>query len=450
MSENIVCPHDSSHSENVIHSVICSQCNRPLFKVKWWYHAVFLNLSLFAIGFIIGEFKNLWIPGLIIELLFLIYLCILFRKTRDNLFFVAILFVVSLLTAFLVAYGDFGSGLLAFAIAILPYIVIAILFVTYSFFWLVGATFFVGKKLVIHLIKGFPALSLGWFLILLIVDWINDQGNFLDRRVVSIIKSHIHLRWILLGISVGWLIVLAFTKSLEKETDLRKVFLNPITHVEPWAEDIKREGFLGAILSVFRPVINITLTIYKSVTQVLKAIANFIIYLVLLGLLWLKGFLLQCIKVTRDTILLFRSAFWDFLRFVALPLVVLFVMHSALLNIPIPLFNHIHAIETGDGFLRFFLDITMFGSLSVLLILMLGKFDKGETVEVAKSLMLTNLAVGFMILLYAWTVSITLWAVAQWLPESPFHSIGSFPFIIGVLVLIVGFLIFGFERFKSK
>src|SRR5437764_14444835 len=112
----IVCPHNSSHSENVIHSVICSQCNRPLFKVKWWYHAVFLNLSLFAIGFIIGEFKNLWIPSLIIELLFLIYLCILFRRIEKDLvvFVYALLFAVSLLTAFLVANGAFGSSVLAF------------------------------------------------------------------------------------------------------------------------------------------------------------------------------------------------------------------------------------------------------------------------------------------------------------------------------------------------
>jgi hypothetical protein len=55
-----------------------------------------------------------------------------------------------------------------------------------------------------------------------------------------------------------------------------------------------------------------------------------------------------------------------------------------------------------------------------------------------------------MILLYAWIVSIALWAVAQWLPESPFKSIGYFPFIIGVLVLMVGSLIFVFEKFKSK
>jgi len=187
---------------------------------------------LFAIGFIIGEFKNLWIPGLIIELLFLIYLFILFRRTVGDKFFVSLL-AVSLLTAFLVAYGDFGSSLLAFAIVILPYTVIAILFVSYSFSWWAGVViphifkelFGSKSKVSLQLIKGFPALSLGWFLILLIVDWINDQGHFLDRRIVSIIKSHIHLRWILLGISVGWLIVLAFTKSLEKEIDPRKVFL---------------------------------------------------------------------------------------------------------------------------------------------------------------------------------------------------------------------------------
>jgi hypothetical protein len=73
---------------------------------------------------------------------------------------------------------------------------------------------------------------------------------------------------------------------------------------------------------------------------------------------------------------------------------------------------------------------------------MWGEFS----VEVAKSVVLTNLAVGFMILLYAWVVSIALWAVAQWFPESPFNSIGSFPFIVGLLVLIVGFLIFVFLR----
>lgn len=427
-----------------MYGVICSQCNRPLFKVKWWYHAVFLNLSLFAIGFIIGEFKNLWITGLIIELLFLIYLCILFRRTREYLFPYASLFALSLLTAFLVAYGDFGSNLLALAIIILPYIIIAILFVSYSHYWWGWATFWVSKsELFIKLIRGFPALSLGWFLILLIVDWINDQGHFLDTRIVSIIKSHIHLRWILVGVTVGWLIVLAFTKSLEKEIDLRKVFFNPTTHAEPWrAEDIKREGFLNAILNIFRPIVNITLSIYKSVTQVLKAIANFIIYLVLLSLLWLKEFLLQCIKVTRNTIQLFFAAFWTFLRLIALPFIVLFLMHSALLNLSIPLFNHIHAIETGSVVLQFILDISLFGSLSILLILMWGD----SSVEVAKSVVLTNLAVGFMILLYAWIVSIALWVVAQWLPESPFNSIGSFPFIVGVLVLIVGFLIFVFLR----
>jgi len=71
-SEYLRCRYDENHINVVSHGVLCADCQRPLFKVRWWYHVILLNLSFLTIGFVLGEYHNLWIATLMTEVLLLV------------------------------------------------------------------------------------------------------------------------------------------------------------------------------------------------------------------------------------------------------------------------------------------------------------------------------------------------------------------------------------------
>jgi hypothetical protein len=48
---------------------MCMHCQRPLVTVRWWHHAIILNLAILLLGIAIGEWKQNWIAFLGLEVL---------------------------------------------------------------------------------------------------------------------------------------------------------------------------------------------------------------------------------------------------------------------------------------------------------------------------------------------------------------------------------------------
>src|SRR5258705_12701278 len=107
-SEYLRCRYDVNHVNLVSHGVLCADCQRPLFKVRWWYHVILLNLCFLTIGFVLGEYHNLWMATLVSEVLLIVYLLVLFRWVESSFYGALASFIFLLPFVFVDEFGSLG------------------------------------------------------------------------------------------------------------------------------------------------------------------------------------------------------------------------------------------------------------------------------------------------------------------------------------------------------
>lgn len=435
----VQCRFDPSHGSYLYFDVFCSQCQRPLFKVKWWHHAILLNVAILSIGLIISEYNNIWLPSLLIGLLFIIYLVILFRKTSVSLFISLLLFCLVFPPIFINTYGELVS--LNFAgINTLPKILGALkviwihltcvtLFVAYTLLWLLECN---DRKA--SYLKSFPVLSLGWFLILVLTYALDTRLHFLYEDVASVVKNQIFIREVLLFLSVSYILILALTKAVNNKIDVPKNFFAPETTVDYWTKPTYAgnavENFL---LNIARPVYNIALNVYKILTQILKAVANFIIFLLRLSYARVVDYLSELLKVIEDTGKLFLKTLKQFLQFIVIPLLLMYGVGHLLLNLTKALGLHINARLPVDGYTT---AVLLFLVLNAFIFFLVWALERDGFTETLQSIFTTNTLFTLIIALYACVASFELWPIAQLLPGSPFKSIGFFTKFVSVAIIL--------------
>jgi subtilisin-like proprotein convertase family protein len=440
-SSYIECRYDESHRNYVKFNVFCSDCQRPLFRVKWWHHAILLNLAILSIGFITGHYDNRWVPSLLIGLLFFIYLFILFRRARFPLLMSLLLFALTFPVAFLktqggqvsLKYVDENTLRWFLDIAKISWIHLTCIavFISYTLAWGIECDI---KS--IKLLKGFPALSLGWLLILIFVYGLDARIHFLNESVTSVIKHQIFIREILLLLSISYLLILALTRAVNNKIEVPKNFFEPETEVDYWTEPVKAGNVVEEfLLKIARPVYNIALNVYKILTQILKSVANFIIFLLRLSYARVVDYLSELLSVIEATIKLFFGILKLFLRYVAIPLLITYGTSYLLLELTGALSSHINGRLLPGGYTSAVVSFVELNCLIFLLVWLIAG-EGYEFIETLQSIFTTNTLFTLIIALYACVASFELWPIAQLLPASPFKTIGIFTKLISVLLVL--------------
>jgi subtilisin-like proprotein convertase family protein len=442
----VQCRFDSTHGSYLYFDVFCSQCLRPLFNLKWWHHAILLNVAILSIGLIISEYQNGWLPSLLISLLFTTYILILFRKSPTSRLISLLIFCLVFPPVFINTHGSLVNlnfthintlpKILAVFKVVWIHLTCATLFVTYTLVWIFECN---NRKL--NYLKSFPVLSLGWFLILVITYGLDARLHFLYESVTSVIKNQIFIREVLLFLSISYILILALTKAVNNKIEVPKTFFAPETPVEYWTEPAyARNAVQNFLLNILaRPVYNIVLNVYRILTQILKAVANFIIFLLRLSYARIVDYSHELLKVIEATGKLFLQTSRQFLRYVAIPLLLIYGVSHLLLNLTNTLASHINGHLPVGGYTT---AILLFLILNTVIFLLVWALEGDGFTETLQSILTTNTLLTLIIALYACVVSFELWPIAQWLPGSAFKSIGSFTKVVSVAIIIGLIVIF--------
>jgi len=427
-SEYLRCRYDVNHVNLVSHGVLCADCQMPLFKFKWWYHVILLNLFFLTIGFVLGKYHNLWIATLISEVLLVVYLLVLFRWVELSFYGALASFMFLLPVVFVDKFGNLGYSKLEIVRTTCLYAISAALLVTYLLSWLDQI-----NERKINLLKALSALSLGWFVIIVFVQTVDKRLHFMDSQTSLVINRQIHIREMLLAISVIHMLVYGVWRSIQTKIEVRRVFFKDRTLGHLTRKPAT--NFFSAIVGGFIiPVVNIALAFYKGIVDILKPTANFIIHVALIVTLRIANFCWEVLLLIKDVIVLFCSALWTFLRKMALPTFLLGLtmwMVAATIDI---FHNHINGNATIEDYERAGLILL---SLNVAIVL-IGWFwgDDDPFAASCGSVIRTNSTLVLLFIVYAVVVSLELWLVSQWLPELPFRTIGVFTIasLIGLTV----------------
>jgi subtilisin-like proprotein convertase family protein len=442
----IPCRFDEDHLNPLPFSVFCSSCQRPLFNSKWWYHAVLLNLAILLIGFILGEYNNLWIPSLIVGFSFTIYLLLLFRRIPFALFMSILLFSLTFPVIFVSVENiemDFINdyNLTSFK-NVWIYVTCLALFIVYTLAWFIETD---GRDL--GYIKNFPVLSSGWFLILLCIYAADIKLHFLNARLASVINNQIYLREALLALTGSYLLILALIKSSQNKVEVTRNYLNPKTEIEYWTTVSEEANpFTRFFLNAYRPVYNLAQTAYKAITEGMKLAANFIIYLGRLCFERVIDYAHELFKTLKATAKSFLEILWKFLRLVLIPLLLFYGISILLISFIETTSLHISSSLLIDGYLEAgLLLLTLNGLIVISTWLLSTRYSFGETLQ---NISVTNLLFTLIITLYACVASFELFAIAHLRSRSPFATIG--PFTVFVLAALLIGLAFIYARLNPR
>ena len=430
-SEYLRCRHDENHVNVVSHGVLCADCQRPLFKVRWWYHVILLNFAFLAIGLVLGGYHNLWIATLMTEVLLVVYLLVLFRWVRSSFYGALAAFIFLLPIVFVNEFGNLGYSKLEIVRTICLYAISAALLLAYFLSWLDEI-----NEREINLLKTLSALSLGWFVIIVSVQKVDERLHFIDPQTALLINRQIHIREILLAISIIHILVYGVWRSIQTKIEVRRVFFKDrtlayVTRKPP------TNFFSGIVEGFIIPAVNIALAFYKGIVDILKPTANFIIHLALIVTLRIANFCWEVLLLIKDMLVLFCSALWNFLRKMALPTLLLgFAMWMVAAATGI-IHNHINGTATAENYGR--AGLILLGLNAVILLIGWLWGDDDPFAASCGSVIRTNVTLLLLFTAYAVVASLELWLMAQWLAELPFRTIGVFTIysLVGLTFFIV-------------
>jgi hypothetical protein len=328
-------------------------------------------------------------------------------------------------------FGNLGYSTLEIVRTICLYAISVALVIAYLLSWLHQ----INEK-EINLLKALSAPSLGWFVIIVFVQKVDERLHFIDPQVSLLINRQIHIREMLLAISVIHILVYGVWRSIQTKIEVRRVFFKNRTF--GYLNRKPATNFFSGIVEGFIiPVVNITLAFYKGIVEILRPTANFIIHLALIVALRIANFCWEVLLLIKDMVVLFCSALWTFLRRVALPTLLLALgmwMVAASTSI---IHTHINGNATVENYERAGL-ILLGLNVAILLIGWLWGDDDPFAASCG-SVIRTNVTLLLLFTAYAVVASLELWLVAQWLPELPFRTIGAFTIcsLIGLTGLTV-------------
>ena len=429
---NIKCRYDESHTNKVLLNVLCNDCKRPLFKVRWFYHAIFLHMCVFLIGFIIGQFNNVWIPCLIIELMFGLYLYVLFRQEDSNLRFI-LLFVLagSFPIVLLSKFDSFGSTELEMLRRMLIGFSALTPFLAFFIQWSNQGTW-----------KDLPVIPIGFYLILIgLLTLGRIYIHILDTEFASQI-DHIYLREILLMISVIYYIVLAVIKTIERKVSAPRKLIAPRENAAYWRTNVQK---INPFLAIAQTVWNTLLSIYATIAIIFISASNFVLYITILASRWIFNFFLEFFYLIKEFGKFFLSVVTSFLKDFAFPCFLLFFMNYVLISLIQELAKYINTNS-----------LNVFKMLSGLFLLHLAfvsyiwRVSDYDFKEVVQSITLTSVALGLLIFLYAWISAWELYFIAQYLPQSPFKSRGYFAQYGTIVFVTLAVVVFIWNRRLNK
>lgn len=305
-------------------SIYCSNCSNFVLRFHWLFYLLFF-LSLSFIGFLIAELDLTFAGAIYSELILLSILGFLLRNHLNiyrSLFFYNLLPVLYI---FLQHYNLFPNEIsqnISFYLLAIVAAYIPIVFLIH-FNWVRGLE-------ELSIIRGISVYSFFIYIYLLLLLKLNYKLNLFNDTVYSFIEEKLHLRTILLLVTLLLLMFISFLSAIRRKIrEPSNVLDNKIDIREPGL-DIENNminavyTFIKPFLSVFYMIFNI---VFNTIIEVINIMKKTIEYLMKM----LYNYVLEIFSITKSLTIVLMKSIFSFTIIIIIPLIIFYFISKEII-----------------------------------------------------------------------------------------------------------------------
>jgi hypothetical protein len=426
-------------SQNLAISILCNECSKLLFNLKWWYFA-FLFLSFTVAEYLICQLGLKWVGYIYLEFLLIGIIFLLLRNHSKIWVSLSFFFLASF---FLILLKDYNNN-----ITILPNITSSFIKLIIVIYLPVAYWFGFAKacrEYKYSIIKGFPVFSFVLFIFINFLILINSLYLIVDVNLLSVITKNLYLREITLILTLIFSIYISLINALKRKIFQPKDIFTNATSVAKFNYKPK-SNILITFLPIIKSIYIILSKIYIIIIDFIKELINILKRILEYLIKFLINFIFEFIYLIGHLIKILLKSMRYYLRLYVIPLFMFFIIAIISSNISNNIYQFIVLNDTFNLLIKLILYIF---SLVFLVFITLWTVTEYSFKKVRDSYIFSATLFIFIIFIGSLLSSYVLYILSKFYEKSVFKAINIFQISGTILLTLSLIIIYAYSKLKK-